>query len=458
MSGTPGNWLGVAHGEIAETGCHKYYPSNFRGSIAGFIKVLIVAIKDISVDPRYGSGLMFGEYFDDPDLVAATIFHLTSVFPDTVGYVLRYCDVPTGKDPYFAPYDAVGIVNGDRRDPMAGLPLRIPPVNLRGDMQRWPLLAWNEPDGGGQSDAHQNAVRRGQVLLRGEGGLPTGFAKIVQSGGVPIPDEEFRLRYCETKMWLDDQVTELRTRKLSLLALVAPTLTAMRDLIAHGQHRLAVGQLAILLTSHVLNGAEFNRAAFFALDPDEFGELSCVMAHGDDSSEASNAERGRIVRAVASALGLRGLTVRDDLPLARDLVDERVDLNGQSLIAKAWRGESIPDDKIIWLLASTRLVGDVVQIPDELAQPIAFVVDHDDEFFQQHRGRNPGSAVFRSENTKWFGQLWKYSDQQLGIFLFDLAAWSRWDYSQQLIPKCRMSNEVLQAVSAGLGSVAWKFR
>lgn len=415
-----------------------------------------MALQVIDVGPdTWAEGLDFGEFFDEPDLVAAALIYLTAGLSSTAGYCLRFHDVPGG-DSWFEPYNGNGVAIQDSKAVSLELPPQVDFRRLLSPTFEWPVLAWSIPTT--PPDVFPQAVRRCHVRLRDKDNRYRGFYKIVQTGDEPLIENFLTNAYWRTKLWLQSEVERLRRKAGQQAAEFNATKQRIDELLRQRKPNHALAVLATLMTSQ--HGSQFNRAAVFV--PNSNNELQCLYAHGGDDSQSWNDIREFVAEESPTISDLHakfGGPIPQGDPLHKDLVGERVNLNVPSRIAAVWRSglSAAPDDETIWMRATTEFVGGNVMSNGFFQRPIATRLTHADPWMAAHRLRNPGSAVFRSRNHQWFLLPWGSPEKPIGIWIFDLACWTRWDEGNDLIPKLCQAQELLKLFSADFELVSWEF-
>ncbi|HEY4309165.1 MAG TPA: hypothetical protein VGN12_06905 [Pirellulales bacterium] len=408
-----------------------------------------------------GDGLDFGEFWNDPDLVGAAIRRLLVALQPCIGYCFRLHAVHDGIS-WFEPYGTTGLVSV----PTITLPAKVKYSRLliqEPNQERWPILGqWTE---GISTTLHPSAIKDSchiQIRLK-SGKTYVGYFKLALNRKLPPEDDEVRVAFRDVKLWLDATIASRERANIwstpSAVSALASTHEDIEHDIKTGRPKAAIQRLASLLTSHI--GSAMNRAIL--LWPTADDALSCIYAHGGDCSDewaariqAGLAHNVRSFSALQGQVSLEMPPISD--PLYRDLAGGNPlrlkDVStSKHLIAQIWRrGGSLE-----WI-PHENAVEDEPPVIRELsdggmlvsASPmynIAARFDFNDSWLAEVRNECVDSSFFLNKNGTVFALTWFWERTPLGIWLFDLGAWSRFDLRHDIVPRLKAAKIILEQFS-----------
>jgi hypothetical protein len=404
----------------------------------------------------HDGGLDFGEFWNDPTLVGNVVKQFSAKFQGAHCYCLRLNPVHDTLDSTFVPYNETGLPS----HPMAELPIIEFHRLLLDDQKTWPVLGrWVR---GSTNSRHPdflaNGKWHGEVRLK-SGGEFVGFLKaVIVQGSVPH-DAIFQIAYREVKAWLDWKREERRRIAVwSSADAKASLATTRRDIeqdLKRGERRLAIYELAALITSHLTTG--FNRIA--CLLPTAGNVLECHHAHGGDcTDEWAKRVQEPLARDTKSPDELQ-TRVRlqvppvDD-PLYVELVARRplrIPLNVPCVARQIWDDRG----KLDSLPASNQVLDgtDVEFAIDGIchlfnARPIAAKFHLDDAWLGQYLPPHPGSALRASRNGNIYVLPWTVEARLAGLWLLDLGQWKNFNEQSTVVPRLKVAKEILDQFSS----------
>ena len=436
----------------------------------------VSGMKIVQVGSGFEHGVNFYDEFNEGVVnQGLRAFHSALLQEHNPCYCLRL-DVDVDDHGYFCRFGDITLGSDD--DPKPNLPSELPiPLDLLViDYWKWPPIAirdgtpplanYGNPDESELQEFLNRISWQVQVRLQREEEY-IGYFIAVGLDGSPLPtDRDLITAAYYTKLQVASLLSYRRVEKTQTSEEFKDRLRTTQRAIENlqGKERSrALQHVGDMLTSHL--GAGWNRAACYC--PTDDNTLECLWAQGGDGRQpwCDDVQRpiGQSVCQTEGLVYLAGRRVNPGIDpyyaatvLRGPLKIENIrDENNSNVLAQLWRCNgnvtALPSHYRAWEcpppLDPHATTVNRKEIPS--GSDIAAAFDAQDPWVKQITHQRPGEPIFISQNGTYCAFPWHADDRLIGIWVLDMAYWSRID-GQPDYPSLDFTKMILSALGSSM--------